>query len=233
MNKRFKNYLAVWSVLLVVFNVVAFVTPTKVGGFSKFDGAFWAGYIFITLALCGQLAVAYYASKEENIQKLFYKIPLITLSWSGMIAMFSWGGICMAYPLIPTWVGIIGCFVVLGVNVISVIKAGIAADIVSGVDEKIKVQTFFIKSLTVDAEGLVARAQTDESRNNCRKLFETVRYSDPMSHDALAGIESQITLKFAELTDAVNTGDDVIIAKLCKEVSILVEDRNRKCKILK
>ena len=105
--------------------------------------------------------------------------------------------------------------------------------IYSKIDKKINVQTFFIKSLTVDADSLVARAQSDEIKEECKKVYEVVRYSDPMSDDALGSIESQITLKFAELTEAVNNHQLEDVKKLAREACILVEDRNKKCKLLK
>lgn len=63
-------------------------------------------------------------------------------------------------------------------------------------------------------------------------MFEAVRYSDPMSNDALAGVESQITLKFNELSEAVSGGADNV-KNIADELVILIGDRNKKCKLLK
>lgn len=139
----------------------------------------------------------------------------------------------MVIPNLPNWIGIILCFVVLGFNAISLIKANVAADLVSKTDEKVKAKTFFIKSLTVDAEGLLARAETDEIKAECKKVYEAVRYSDPMSDEALAATESQITLKFAKLTTAVNNNNLETVKNTANEVIILVADRNKKCRFLK
>lgn len=232
MKKVFKSYCAIWAVLLALFNVIAFVS---VGwkGIEKYTASFWIGYVFITVAFIGQLICAYIALKEENLQKTFYKLSLVKISYTGLILSFIFGGLCMLISPLPYWVGILLCAIILACNVNSVLKAGIAVEAVSKVDEKVKVQTFFIKSLTVDAEGLVARAQTEEVKAECKKVYEAIRYSDPMSHDALASAESQITLKFAELAAAVNENNLEAVTKLAKEVVILVEDRAKKCKLLK
>ena len=58
-------------------------------GASKFVGAFWTGYIFITLAFIGQLVCSYFALKAESLQKMFYNIPLITISYTGLIVMLA------------------------------------------------------------------------------------------------------------------------------------------------
>ena len=71
MKKTFNYYSICWLISLAVFNVISFVTPNEIAGISKFTGAFWVGYIFITLAFIGQLGCAYNAFKAENLKKLF------------------------------------------------------------------------------------------------------------------------------------------------------------------
>lgn len=71
MKKTFRNYIVVWLILLVIFNVVVFVAPNEVAGLSKFGGAFWTGYIFITLAFIGQLVCAYFAFREVTQKNYF------------------------------------------------------------------------------------------------------------------------------------------------------------------
>lgn len=231
MNRNFKIYLILWILLLAIFNVAVFVSPAEMGGMNRFAGAFWAGYIFITLAFFGQLVCAYITLKNENLKKLFYSIPVIRISYTGLILTLIFGVLCMVIPNLPNWVGIILCFAVLAFNAMSVAKAKLAGDIVAETDDKVKTQTFFIRSLTVDAESLLARAKSDEAKAACKKVYEAARYSDPMSHDALAYAESEITLKFAKLTEAVAADENV--AELAEEVVILLGDRNKKCRLLK
>ena len=139
----------------------------------------------------------------------------------------------MVISPLPYWVGIILCAIVLAFVAIAVVKATIAIDVVSQIDEKVKVQTFFVKSLTVDAEGLLARAQNDEIKLECKKVYEAARYSDPMSNDVLAATESQISIKFSELANAVVENDLELVKKLAGETVILLDDRDKRCKLLK
>lgn len=232
MNKKFKYYAVIWAILLAVFNVICFATPGEAAGMSKFGGAFWAGYIFITIAFIGQLVCAFIALNTDSKTKLFYNIPIIRVSYTGLILTIVFGALCMAIPNLPNWVGIIVCLLVLAFTAIAVVKAKAASDVVEKIDNKVKAQTLFIKSLTVDAESLLARAATPEAKDACKKVYEAVRYSDPMSNDALAGVESQITLKFNEFSNAVNGGTDSI-DNLTDELVVLIGDRNKKCKLLK
>ena len=230
MKKVFKSYVAIWAIMYVVFFALSFLGV--VFAQSGFGGAFWAGYIFITLAFIGQLVCGYITFKPQNSDKVFYGIALFRASYVGLIATAIAGGICMALPFIPDWAGIVICLIIFAFNAIAVVKASLAVEAVEQVDEKIKTQTLFVKMLTADASTLNAKAKTDEAKAACKKVYEAIRYSDPMSSDALAGVESQITLKFNEFSAAVADGAENI-GTLADELVVLIADRNNKCKILK
>lgn len=232
MKKTFKSYLLLWVILLVLFNVIAFVAPGWVEH-EKYSGSFWVGYAFIMVSFIGQLLCSMVAFRAENLQKMFYNMPLITISYTGLVVSFVVGGLCMFLSALPYWIGVIVCMIVLAITAMSVVKVSAAAELVAEVDENVKAKTFFIKSLTVDAEALLARAQDDETKAMCQKVYEAVRYSDPMSHDALSGVESEITLKMTALAQAVTGNDVAAVNVLAKEVMILVDDRNKRCKLLK
>lgn len=184
MKSNFKYYVIVWAVLVAIFNVIVFVTPNEVAGVSKFDGSFWVGYIFIMITFVAQLGVAWYSLKDD-ITKTFYRMPLLSISYGSLIAMMVVGIVCMVIPGFPVWVGVILCLLVLAFSIVSMMQAQAAASVISDIDTKIKNKTFFIKSLTVDIDSLLARAVSSEMSEELKKVYEAVRYSDPMSNDAL------------------------------------------------
>ena len=233
MNNRMKFYSAIWLISLAIFNVIAFITPSTVNGVSKYDASFWIGYGFITATFIGQLACAYKAFKANSLQKLFYNVSLISVSYIGLIVMLVVGGLCMAFPQVPYWIGVIACVLVFGVTAIAVIKTSAAIEIVEKIDEKIKEQTFFIKSLIVDADGLVALAKTAEMKVCAKSVYEAIRYADPMANPALTNVEAQIASKFEEFSKAVDD-DNIASAKdVSNELLLLIRNRNQKCKMLK
>ena len=232
MKKRFSFYVASWAVLLVLFNVIAFVSPGWIW-FEKYGAAFWVGYAFITATFLGQLACAWFALKEESATKLFYKLSLITTSYTGLIVTFVIGGLCMLISPLPYWVGIIACSIVLAANILAVIKAAAAIEEVQKIDEKVKAQTAFIKMLAVDAESLMSRAKSETVKAECKKVYEAIRYSDPMSNNALASIEGAITIKFSNLSAVVTSDDFDVVVECANELMILIGERNKKCKLLK
>ena len=227
MKKNFKLYLVAWAIVLALFNVISFVVP------SEKTTSFWIGYIFISLTFIGQLVCSYTVFKANNATKIFYNLSLVKIGYVGLIASFIVGGLCMLISPLPYWVGVVACAVVLTANILSILKATAAVAEVERIDSKIKAQTSFIKMLTIDADTLMAQAKSDGVKAECRKVYEAIRYSDPMSNEALASVESQITVKFADLSDAVKADDFTGVTEIANEVVILIGDRNKKCKEMK
>ncbi len=226
MKKTFKSYIGVWAICLVIFNVIAFVVPNEM------KSNFWVGYIFITLAFVGQLFCANISFKSENAQKFFYNFPLISISFIGTLIMLIIGGLTMAISAVPVWVGIVFCLMALAFTAIAVINASVVSETVEHVDVKIKAQTVFVRILTADAEALLLKADTQDKKAIAKKVYEVIRYSDPVSSDALSSLEAQITVKFNEFEKAICENCENAAA-VGEELIILMQDRNTKCKIFK
>ena len=229
MKKSFGIYAVAWAAVLGLFNVITFVIPAE----DKFDTLFWIAYALITLFFVVQLACTYFIFKPDALEKKFYNIPLVSVSVTALIAMLVVGGICMGVKAIPDWLGIILCCVVVALNIISYARAAAGATIISAVDEKIKTQTFFIKSLSADAQALSARAQGDEMNALVHKIYEAIRYSDPMSNEMLADVESDIGAQFKIFSKAVSDNNSELASASADELLALISSRNAKCKILK
>ena len=233
MKKSFGVYGIIWAIYLAVFNVIVFVTPSEIGGASKFEYSFWVGYIFITIAFLGQLACAFVTFKSENLKKLFYNIPLLSISYGGLVAMLIVGSIFMTIPVLSEWIAIIVCVIILAFNAVAIIKATAVAGTVSGIDKKIKAEAFFIKSLAVEAQDLITSAKNDELRDEAKKVYEEIRYSDPVAKEELSEIDFRIQRQFVAFSDAIKT-EDVELAKEMANVLIeIIKTRNGKCKLLK
>ena len=230
MKKIFKSYFAIWTVLVILFNVISFVSVGWAGE-EKYTTSFWIGYGVIMCAFVGQIICAYYALKSDDLTRTFYNVSLITTSYTGLILTFIIGGACMLIPSLPYWVAIIACAIILTFNIVAVIKTVTVIDIVNEVDNKVKIETFFMKTLRADTEMLINKTKDEDVRAELKKLYELVRYSDPRENEALASLEAAITIKFAELTAAVEEGLDV--KELVSELKVLIEERNKKCKVLK
>ncbi len=232
MKKGIKFYLPCWAIALAVFNIITFAVPITVN-VNKFTPSFWIGYTFITLMFIAQLVCSIIFFKQDNNGKIFLNVPVINLSYTALIVSIIVGAVAMAVPFVPYWVGIVVDVLIVAFYAIAIISSKAAADTIENIDNKVKTQTFFIKSLTVDAESLLPRAKSDETKAIAKKIYEAIRYSDPMSNEALSSVESQITVKFNEFSNAVIEDDKPLAETLGNELIVLVNDRNKKCKILK
>lgn len=233
MKKTFKIYGICWAILLVAFHLVAFLTPKAMAGTDKFSGGFWVGYALTTLAFVGQFICAYFAFQQKNRRKFFYSVSTITISYTATILSVIVGAVCIFVPFIPVWVGGIVSVLILAFSAVSVLKAHAVAEIVGEREEAIKSQTFFLQSLTAKTETLMAKTKSEPIGIVLKKVYEAVRYSDPMSKEALSGIEAQITLKFDALCKAVETENTDAVKSEAEELLILVNDRNKTCRLLK
>ena len=230
MKKAFKYYLIIWAILFAIFNVVVF---SVVANFGKFDTSFWIGYIFIVIEFIGQLICGYFAFKADSLQKTFYNISVLRISYISLITSIVIGSIIMAVHVIPNWVGIVVCTLILGFSAVSVLKASFAVSAVSSIDEKIKQKTAFIKDLTVEIEILIPKAKSSDIREECQTVYEAIRFSDPMSDVALNDVEEKISKYFKEFKDCVEKDDIETAQTLSKELQNLIVERNAKCKRLK
>ena len=234
MKKAFKFYIIIWAILLAVYNLTVFLVKPIIPGYViNYDARFWISWGVIIATFIGQLLCAKVAFDSKNNKKLFLNIPIITQSYNALVIATVIGSLLMLIPDCPAWIAAIVCAVVLGFSAISVIKAKAAADIVSETDDKIKAQTSFIKTLTVDAESLMSRAQNETAKVAAKKVYEAVRYSDPMSNSSLASVESEITIKFSKLSDAVSADNSGVVTELADDIVILIGERNKKCRLLK
>ncbi len=227
MKKLLPAYAISWALVLGLFNLITFVTPGD-----KFDDAmFTISYVLITLFFLVLLGCACYAFGAQNQQNIIYRYPLFKKSIGALVAILIFGSIFMAIDGMPTWLGAIIIASVAVWNVLPMLKVVAASGIVESIDRQVKQQTVFIKMFTADAQVLMGRAQGTVNAENVRKVYEAVRYSDPMSSQGLMDVENRMRGAFGALIAAVEAGApaDVETATMLS----LIEERNIKCKILK
>ena len=97
MEKKFKYYLAVWVLLLAVFNVIAFVSVGWIS-FEKYTAAFWLGYGFITLSFVLNLVYGLIAFRKADATTTFYNIAYFRIGYAELILSFVVGGMFMLIP---------------------------------------------------------------------------------------------------------------------------------------
>ena len=231
MKKHFKNYALLWAILFVTWCAVVFLVRPVIPGYNIiYDSRFWISFVFIVISFVTNLICAFTAFKSENLENLFLNLPLVTISRTALIITVIAGSAIMLIPDCPYWIAAVVCAVILLFNVVSIFKASWAAETISDTQEKIKTNTSFIRELTSDAQSLMSRAQDNETKASCKKVYEAVRYSDPMSNSVLSQIENEISTKFNKLSLAVEENSINSVKQLSDELVALIKERNTKCK---
>lgn len=185
--------------------------------FYKFSGSFWSAYIFIMLAFVGQLAISLIAFKETNRLKFVYNLSVITYSYAGMLATVVAGLACIFIPYLPLWVGYWVCGVIMIITLMAVVVAAGSAESVSNRDDEIKAETEVMKKLVTMAEANYKAESNTYKKEELKKVYEALRYSDPISNKSTKEIEKLIIQ---------NLGNP-------NKVLALIEERNAICKLSK
>ena len=213
---------AVLTIAFALFNVIAFFIPTEK------TATFWIAYAFSAIAFLLQIVIWKLAFKgTDTIKSKFLGIPLLSVGFRYLVIQVIAFAVFMIFPALPTWIPVVVCSVILGGSAICLIGTETGREEINRVEEKVKRKVFYIKSLQVDVEMLAETESDPTIKAELTKLAEKIRFSDPVSSDALAEIESEIVNKIKEIEASK---DKLAIIAV---TTALVEERNKKAKILK
>ena len=220
-------YGVVWALCLAVLNLAAFLSPNEIGGESKFGATFWVAYGVVTAAFIGHLICAVVAFRAKSPVRFFYRIKgeAYTLGSGTLIV----GAVFVSIPALPDWIAIVVSVAVLAFDAIAVMQSVAVADAVSDLDDAITENTFKMRELIADAEDLL-HTVPEECRETAKRVYEALRYSDPVSAPGTEEAEDRIATQFYAFRDSALEGDHELAPRLADALFGLIEDRNRLCK---
>ena len=230
MSKKRTSVIAVYAIVLVLFNVLFFAVP-----FAKAASG-WVCWGFSLLAVILGCGVSLYAfSKGEGLKSKIYGFPvfrmgavytIVQLVFS--VVMFIVGSFVEA----PVVISIVVSALILGICGIGFIGADNARDIVEEQVQSVEASTRQMKYFRVSADGIADICADSELKKQVAKFAEELKYSDPVSSDETASAEKQINEGISQLRDLVSS--DPAAAKIkAAELSTMLADRNRICKAFK
>ena len=225
MKKDTVRALIVMIVTLAVYNLIVFVVP-----FVR-TAAFWVSYGFTLLAFLVVTASVYIAIiKKPDARSRFYGFPIARIGVLYGIAQLITSLVVMALAvLIPWWIPLVVYAIGFAAAVLGLVSAEAVVDGVQTLDVKLKKDVSLMRSLQSKVSQLAA--QTDDAA--IKALAEELRYSDPVSNDAIAGVETDLAAAVDMLQSAFVDGDREAVAQLCRKASALLSERNRLCKLNK
>ena len=222
MGKNSTKGYAILAILFALVSVIAFAIPTVK------TTTFWIVYVFTVVAFTAQIGIWKAAfGKEETLKSKFLGFPVVHIGIVYLTIQIVAFAVFMFVPSLPEWSAIIVCTIIISISAVCMIAADVGRGEIERVEAKVRKKIFYISELQVDVE-LLADTESDENKKAALlQLAERIRFSDPMSSEQLADLEGRIAQKVTELK---TTADK---ANLISELDLLLNERNRKCKILK
>lgn len=222
------KWFALSLIVLLVFNVVAFVAPLDK------TPTFWVGYAFGTIAIILELLVNQKVQvADKELRSRFYGWSLMIIASVYMFVQIILSLIFMVASSISVWIALITCVVCVALCGIGLIAGESAKEIIEQIDVKVKQKVFYIKSLESDLRLISESCSDVMAKKKIVALAEAIRFSDPMSTDALFSIEQEITERCRKIEALVKCGQYDLISEECYYTMKLLAARNEKCKLLK
>lgn len=212
----------IYVILLGVFNLLVFTI------FKNHSNVFWLSYGFMTLAFVVQILSMFLSFRTADVETAFFGIPLASLSVFYLIAELVIGALFMIFQQASVTLALVIQIVVLAAFLIFAIISLLARDTVQEMGSNIKEKVDDLRSVLVDVEMMRDGCADSELKEKLRKLSETIKYSDPMSNEAIEGVEQRIRRKVSELRVYLDDNQIADATHACKELEMLYVERNKK-----
>lgn len=229
MNKRIKSMILIYAIIFIAECVLFLAIP-----FPK-TGAAWVEFAFTLISVCVGCGISWHAFKNEGLKSKIYGFPMFRIGFIYMIVQLIVGWIIAivgCFTIVPIWVALVASVIILAFSLISVIGTDNARDIITEQQEQTRASVKQMKMFRLDIQYIVDICADNELKKPLEKLAESFKYSDPVTSDELSGIEENLQSQVKALSALVNT-DKELAKKKIDEVSLLLADRNRRCKELK
>lgn len=232
LDGKLKLAIAIFAIVFIFANVLVFLIPFPHGI------AFWIAYAFLMVALVVEFFISYISTEKAFCQK--GGIRYYPLMRTGAIYLIVQGIASLIFFLTDSyitmniiWIPPVVCLIIFGVFCGLLVATYSGIKIVEKEEEASKIDTSFVSSLIVDVDVLRNQAKNTECKSELASLYETVRYSDPVSSPELSEIEQMIRGEMDVLKAAVLLNDMDKAGESIQKISDMVYERNQKCKLLK
>lgn len=227
MSKNKLRFYIVAAAVFVAFTVISFAVP-----FAK-NGAFWVAYIFAVLAIAAQVYVYPKAFDGASAKSKFYGFPIARISTIYLAVQLVLSLVVMATTKwVPAWIPACVFVVALCAAVAGFVSVDTMREEIERQDVKLKKDVTLMRSLQSKINVLPAQC-SGETAKALEKLAEDIRFSDPVSGEATADVETELSALIDELQQAVIDADEAAVLTLCRKAAVTLNERNRICKLNK
>lgn len=222
MKKNSTKGYVLLGILFALVSIIAFAVPTAK------TATFWIAYVFTAAAFAAQIGIWKTAlGKEGTLKSKFLCFPIVHIGIVYAIIQVIAFAVFLFAPTLPTWSAIVVCPIIAGLSAVCMISADAGRNEIERVEAKVQNKVFYVREMQADIELLADNESDAAVKTALTHLAEKIRFSDPMSNEQLADLENKISIKAAELKTASSK------LEIITELNSLLDERNKKCKILK
>lgn len=222
MKKNSTKGYVLLGILFALVSIIAFAVPTAK------TATFWIAYVFTAAAFAAQIGIWKTAlGKEGTLKSKFLGFPIVHIGIVYAIIQVIAFAVFLFAPTLPTWSAIVVCPIIAGLSAVGMISADAGRNEIERVEAKVQNKVFYVREMQADIELLADNESDAAVKTALTHLAEKIRFSDPMSNEQLADLENKISIKAAELKTASSK------LEIITELNSLLDERNKKCKILK
>ena len=198
------------------------------------NNIFWVSFLFGVISIGIQFYVQMKAFEGNQAVSKFYGFPIARI---GLLYMAVQLVLSLLMSVLGRWVPL-QMVVIIYVMVIAITAVGlIAADTmreeVETLDRKLADNTSFMRNLQLKVGMIISQCEMEDIRNEIERFAENLRFSDPISSDAIKEIEKELFSCVDDLQKNIINNDAKAALLLCRRADTILAERNHQCKLNK
>lgn len=221
-----KQYITISVIFAAVFAIYNIIVLLLVG---EKNNIFWISYGFMCAAFAVDVGVTIFSFKSLDTEAVFMGIPLLSFSVFYFFAELFASSVFMLFRNhagVKLTVSI--QVIMLLIYIIFAALALLSRDAVQGIEKDIKTKTAGIKNLSVDVKILEDQCKDSELKGELHKISEAIRYSDPMTTDAVSQLDELIKSKVTELKFQCDSNNKAAAIQVCRQLDSHISERNQR-----
>lgn len=224
--------IAICAIVFVAYNISLFA----IAGFKNHGEAFWISYVFMLLAfLIVMVSGLLVMGKKFQPKDWMLGYPILSHCVVYIIVETIVSTAFMLLELlgIPWGFSLAVQTLILAVHLVFNISCFIAKDAIEDIQANTVNKTLLIETLRTEVEMLEETAVDDEVKGAYHALVEELRYSDPVSSPMLFEVEQRLVTAVHHARPYVEANNKQKALDSCKSISLILSERNKKCKLYK
>lgn len=211
----------IYLIVIAMYNLAVFLI------FDERNNVFWISYGFMTATLIlGYVILGWFSN--VNIKKQFMKLPLLSVVLGFQIVelIISFMFMVLKNHSNVKFTILVQAILLLLCAIILVTLISKEADFEMS-DKKVKTGVGYINKIRIDIELMLEQCTDKKVQKSMQELLEVIRYSDPITDNSVSELETLIVEKVNELKQVYKSDDTEKIIGFCKNIILLIQERNK------